>query len=185
MLKLQPWLKFIEGEDGGAGTDTTTDDTSDEQGDQDEDSEQVAGSAWESLFQGEDPKKVREQLDHAREWERRAKANKEAADELAALKAAQSTHEEDPDVGATSEAELVAIRYKVALENGLSREDADLFLTDVTEEGMTAQAKRFAEVSSSRRSKRTSPDTSRDRTPPTPTLKSGADLYDRVKTNLY
>lgn len=180
--KLKPWLMFLEGDDGGSATDTT-DDTTDDQQDDQEDEQQPA--TWESLFDGEDPKEVRKQLEHAREWERRAKANKTAADELAALKAEDATPGDDPADVSPSDSELTAARYKVALENGLTLEDADLFLTATTEEGMTAQAERFAEVATPKKPKRRDLGDSRDRTPPAPTLKSGADLYDRVKANHY
>lgn len=181
MGKLKPWLRFIEGDEGGSVTDDT-DDTVENADEQDQD-ESDDDATWDSLFSGEDPKEVRKQLEHAREWERRAKANKAAADELAALKA----NEEGAGDGAEgpSEAELVASRYKVALEHGLSREDADLFLTAKDEAGMTAQAERFAAITGPKKPKRTTSETHRDRKPPAPTLQSGADLYDRVKANHY
>lgn len=181
--KLKPWLRFVEGDEGGSATDTTsTDDDAENQDDQEDDQQPAT---WESLFDGEDPKDVRKQLEHAREWERRAKANKAAADELAALKADGAKPDDDPSDEGPSESELKASRYKVALENGLTREDADLFLTATTEEGMTAQAERFAEVTTPKKPKRRDLGDGRDRTPPAPTLKSGADLWDRVKANNY
>ena len=179
MGKLKPWLRFIEGDEGGSATDDTVEDHEEQ-----DDTEPEDEVTWESLFEGEDPKDVRKQLDHAREWERRAKANKAAADELAALKAKES----DADGGdeGPSDAEIQASRYRVALEHQLSREDADLFLTATDEESMTAQAERLAALTAPKKVKRTTSDTNRDRKPPAPTLKSGAELYDRVKAkNLY
>lgn len=177
--KLKPWLRFVEGDEGGSATDDTVEDHDAPDQDDTESEDEVT---WESLFEGEDPKDVRKQLKHAREWERRAKANKAAADELAALKA----NEEGADDGAEgpSEAELVASRYKVALEHGLSREDADLFLTAKDEDRMTAQAERLAAITGPKKPKRTTTDTNRDRKPPAPTLATGAELYARTKNRL-
>lgn len=179
-MKLKPWLRFIEGDEGGSATDTV--DTVENHNEDQDGTESEDEVTWESLFEGEDPKDVRKQLDHAREWERRAKANKAAADELAALKAKES---DGGDEG-PSDAEVKATRYQVALDHGLSREDADLFLTATNEDKMTAQAERLAALTAPKKVKRTTSETNRDRTPPAPTLKSGAELYGRVKAkNLY
>lgn len=182
MHKIKPWLRFIEGVEGGSATDETP---NAEVETEVKDGEQEPVS-WDSLFEGEDPKEVRRLLDNSRKWERRAKDNKAAADELATLKAEAPPVVEDTVEG-PSDAELAATRYKVALENGLSREHADLFLTAKDEDGMTAQAEQLAELGAAKKLKRTTGvDASRDRTPPAPTLKSGAELYDRVKAkNLY
>lgn len=44
-----------------------------------------------------------------------------------------------------AEAESKAIRYQVAAQNGISKEDADLFLIGMDEDTITAQAKRLLE----------------------------------------
>ena len=46
---------------------------------------------------------------------------------------------------AASEATVVALRYRVAAEHEISRDDADLFLTGADEATLTAQAKRLGE----------------------------------------
>ena len=87
----------------------------------------------------------------SREWERRAKDNKAAADELATLKDSQKTAEQRfiarvPEMEErASEAESRALRADIASTYGISKEDRDLFLTGSDEAALTAQAKRLAD----------------------------------------
>lgn len=86
----------------------------------------------------------------AREWETRAKANKDAADELAKIKAANQTEAEriaDELAAAqreASEARREALRFRVAAKFGISDEDASLLLTGDDEATMTRQAEAIA-----------------------------------------
>lgn len=102
--------------------------------------------------------KVEELTKHSRKWEERAKANKEKADRLdeieqASLSAEQKAQRNIESLTAKAEeaearaeaAEAALVRLTVALEYGISKEDADLFLTGSDEETITAQAKRFSE----------------------------------------
>lgn len=83
----------------------------------------------------------------AREWERRAKANRSAADELAALQDSTRALEETlADLQSRhTEAETRALRSDIATKHGISAEDRDLFLTGSDEASLEAQAKRLAE----------------------------------------
>lgn len=115
---------------------------------QQNDTEQAPG--WDDLFDGEDPRKVREALDNSRKWEKRAKDNKAAADRLAELEAERMTdaerHEARIKAAEERAAELEAAndRKAVAIEHGLSAEDAALLdhMTDV--DAMHAVAKRLS-----------------------------------------
>ena len=102
--------------------------------------------------------KVEELTKHSRKWEERAKANKEKADRLdeieqASLSAEQKAAKHIESLTAKAEeaearaiaAETALVRMTVALDHGISKEDADLFLTGSDEETITAQAKRFSE----------------------------------------
>lgn len=86
----------------------------------------------------------------AREQEKRAKANAEAAQKLAEIEEANKTEQEKQ---AERLAELEreaqaaraeALRFRVASKFGVSDEDADLFLTGTDEETLTRQAERLA-----------------------------------------
>jgi hypothetical protein len=85
----------------------------------------------------------------AREWESRAKANKTAADELAALKQSQMSEQERLSAQlaeAQKSAETArseALRLRVAAKFGIGDEDADLFLTGADEATLTKQAERL------------------------------------------
>ena len=95
----------------------------------------------------------------AREWEKRAKENKSAAEELAALKDTQKSSEQKFEerladlTTKITESEAKALRSAIAAEYGISTKkgpkgepsDADLFLTGSDEATLTAQAKRLAE----------------------------------------
>jgi len=86
----------------------------------------------------------------AREWESRAKANKTAADELAALKQSQMSEQERLAAQLTEAqqaaevARAEALRYRVATKFRIADEDAELFLTGRDEETLTRQAERLA-----------------------------------------
>jgi hypothetical protein len=91
----------------------------------------------------------------AREWEKRAKENKSAADELVALKQAQMSEAERTAARLAElerEAQTArseALRYRVATRYGISDEDAELFLTATDEDTLERQAKALAERSAS------------------------------------
>ncbi len=87
----------------------------------------------------------------AREWEKRAKANAEAAAKLAELEESQKSEAQklaDAKVAAdqaTAEARAEALRWRIAAKHGISDEDAELFLSGADEETLTKQAVRLAE----------------------------------------
>ena len=102
--------------------------------------------------------KVEELTKHSRKWEERAKANKEKADRLdeieqASLSAEQKAQRNIESLTAKAEeaearaeaAEAALLRMTIAADYGLTKEDADLFLTGSDEETIKAQAKRFSE----------------------------------------
>lgn len=85
----------------------------------------------------------------AKKWEARAKENKGAADRLAQLEESQKTEAQKladratkaEQSAATATAE--ALRWRIAARNGISDEDAEIFLTGATEEALTRQAERL------------------------------------------
>jgi hypothetical protein len=94
----------------------------------------------------------------AREWERRAKENKSAADKLAEIEEANKSEvQRAADKVAALEAELSTVRLdslrrKVAADNGITdSDDIDLFLTGSDEATLTKQAKRLAERTADRK----------------------------------
>lgn len=54
---------------------------------------------------------------------------------------------------AQAQAQAQALRYRIAAQQGISNEDADLFLTGADEDTISAQAKRLAERDSARKAK--------------------------------
>ncbi len=86
----------------------------------------------------------------SREWEKRAKANADAADRLAQMEEAQKTEaQRSADRAAKAEQELTAartdaLRFRVATKYGISDEDAETFLTGGDEEAIVRQAERLA-----------------------------------------
>jgi hypothetical protein len=86
----------------------------------------------------------------AREWESRAKANKTAADELAAIKASQMSEAEKAEKRFAEaeqravQAEARALRRDVALDFKLSKDDAALLDSVTDEDAMRALAGRLA-----------------------------------------
>ena len=127
--------------------------------------------SWDELFQGEDPQKVREALEQSRKWERRAKENKSAADELAKLREAQMSESEKAEARVKAaeerarELEAANDRKDVAIEFRLSPEDAAL-LDDLTDpEAMRRLAGRLArqaEMEAGPRSPRPDPNQGRN-----------------------
>jgi hypothetical protein len=93
----------------------------------------------------------------AREQEKRAKENAEAAKRLAEFEAANKSEIEKANDAkaaaekAAAEAKAEALRWKVAAKFGISDEDADLFLTGTDEETLTKQAERLAGRAEERR----------------------------------
>ena len=75
----------------------------------------------------------------SRFWERRAKANAEAAKVLPELEA-----ERDALAAELETVKTTALRAKVAATHGISDEDAAMFLTGTGEKELTAQAERLA-----------------------------------------
>lgn len=88
----------------------------------------------------------------AREQEKRAKENAAARLELDELRKAQLSKEERAATEAAEaqaraeRAEAEALRWRIAARNGISDEDAELFLTGSDEETLTRQAERFKEL---------------------------------------
>lgn len=86
----------------------------------------------------------------AREQEKRAKDNANAAKRLAEIEEAQKSEaEKSADrikalEGEAASAKRDALRFKVASKYGIGDEDADLFLTGSDEESLTKQAERLA-----------------------------------------
>jgi predicted ATP-dependent protease len=93
----------------------------------------------------------------AREWEKRAKENKSAADRLAELEEANKTEAQKTAERlaaaekAAADALADASRFKIAAKFNISDEDAELFLTGADEETLTRQAERLAERESTKR----------------------------------
>lgn len=85
----------------------------------------------------------------ARKWEKLAKENKGAADKLTQLEEAQKSEAQKladraskaEQSAATAQAE--ALRWRIAARNGISDEDAEIFLTGTTEDALTRQAERL------------------------------------------
>ena len=86
----------------------------------------------------------------AREQEKRAKENADAAKRLADIEQSQKSEAEKAAdrikqlEDEASAARRDALRFKVASKHGISGEDADLFLTASDEETLTRQAERLA-----------------------------------------
>ena len=92
----------------------------------------------------------------AREWEKRAKDNKSAADELAQIRESQkSDAEKAADALKTAQAEAESaraelLRYQIAAKHGITdADDIALFLTGADEETLTKQATRLADRAAS------------------------------------
>lgn len=89
----------------------------------------------------------------SREWEKRAKANADAARKLAEIEESQKTETQrlaDAKAAAETEAATAraeALRWRIAAKHGISNEDAETFLTGSDEESLVAQATRLAALS--------------------------------------
>lgn len=89
----------------------------------------------------------------AREQEKRAKANADAATKLAALEESQKTETQrlaDAKTAAETDAASAraeALRWRIAAKHGISDDDADTFLTGTDEETLTKQAERLSALS--------------------------------------
>ena len=133
----KPWLRFIEGpgeapagEQGNPAPDPQQQSTppADDDGEDD----------WKSKFEA-----MRE---HSRTWEKRAKANQDAAKRLEEIEEQGKTElEKATDRIRALEEELTAsrkseLRAMIASEFHLSAEDRDLFLTGADEDTMRKQA---------------------------------------------
>jgi len=92
----------------------------------------------------------------ARKWEKRAKANAEAAKRLAEIEEAQKSEAEKvaerlaKAERAAAEAEARALRREIALEHGLSKEDAALLDAVSDEDAMRRLAERLASQAAER-----------------------------------
>jgi len=130
---------------------------------------------------------IEEIKSHSRKWEDRAKANKDAADELAALKRAQMSDDErrSADVEAlTSErdtereradaAEAALARLTLAIEFDLSKEDADAL---ATVQGDEATLRALAERLASRSNRPPKPNPAQGNRGGAPTGTSTADKF--------
>lgn len=85
----------------------------------------------------------------AKKWETRAKENKTAADELAAIREANKTEAQKTADALTAaqkeaaDARREALKFKIAAQFSIGDEDADLFLTGDDEASLTKQAERL------------------------------------------
>lgn len=110
----------------------------------------------------EQPKPEAPEIDwksKAREWEKRAKENKTAAERLAELEEANKTEAQKTAERlaaaekAAADALADANRFKIAAKFNVSDEDAELFLTGADEDTLTRQAQRLAEREADKRRK--------------------------------
>lgn len=93
----------------------------------------------------------------SREWEKRAKANADAATRLAEIEESQKSETqklidaaaEADKAAATAKAE--ALRWRIAAKHQISDDDAELFLTGTDEDSLTKQAERLMERDSTRK----------------------------------
>src|SRR5690606_15447595 len=87
----------------------------------------------------------------AKKWEARAKENKTAADQLAAIEEANKTEAQktaeklEAAEKAAADARREALKFKIASKFSIGDEDADLFLTGDDEESLTKQAERLSQ----------------------------------------
>lgn len=109
----------------------------------------------------------------AREWEKRAKTNADAALKLAAFEDAQKTEAQrwadaaEAAKAEAAEAKAETLRYRIATQYGINSDDAETFLTGTDEETVIKQAERLAVLSKS-------PDAPTTAPAPRPDLSQGA-----------
>jgi len=88
---------------------------------------------------------------HARDWEKKAKANADAASRLEALEESQKSETQklaDAKTAAETDATNAradALRWRIAAKHGLTDEDAEMFLNGTDEATLTKQAERLTE----------------------------------------
>lgn len=93
----------------------------------------------------------------AREWEKRAKANADAATRLTEIEESQKSETQklaDAKTAAekaAADAKAEALRWRIAAKHGITDEQAELYLTGTDEETLTKQAKGLAELASDRK----------------------------------
>lgn len=94
--------------------------------------------------------KYREMQEHSRLWEKRAKDNKAAAEKLAEIEDRDKSEAErmserlDELTRERDTAVMASVRASVALEYGLGKDDAELFLTASDEDTMRRQAEELS-----------------------------------------
>lgn len=142
---LPLWVRNIEGVNDNSGSAASTKDEAKENSD--ETSETGKGS--EDAIDDADHWKAQ-----ARKWEKRAKENQSAAEKLKEREDAEKSELQKTEerlaeaVKANSDIESRLARSEIALEFGLSKSDADMFLHG-SEEDMRQQAKKLAQLSTS------------------------------------
>lgn len=137
------WLVFIDGGDADGGGQSAVDQQVDQQAP--------------PVDPGPQPGPEVDWKAKSREWERKAKANADAARRLSAIEESQKTEaqRQSERIAAleaeTAEARADALRMRVAAKHGISEDDAALFLTASDEETITRQAVRLAAREAERR----------------------------------
>lgn len=148
--KARPWLRFIEGTEGGQagggepnGTPDTQDSTTNPDAtNTDAGDSQEGETDWKS--------KAEEWKRYARTWETRAKENQDKAKRLDELDDQSKTELEKATERAAQleekipELERRALRAEIASEYGITGEDRDLYLTATDEETLRKQAEGLA-----------------------------------------
>lgn len=144
MLK-QPWLRFIEGPEGGAQS-ASTEQAEPSPSESDESTDDNASGESEVDYKA----KYEAMKAHSRQWESKAKANLEAAKKLKEIEdEGKSEVDKLTERLAESEKDKAALkadldRMTIAAKFGLSAEDAAMFLHGDTET-MSKQAETLAE----------------------------------------
>lgn len=151
--RTRPWLRFIEGAQGGgsgsagdnSGGEPNGDTTNQVQGDTNDDGAGAGEVDWKA--KAEDWKKF------ARTWETRAKENQDKAKRLDDLESQSKSDIEKANdriaelESKLSESGIASLRADVAAEFGVSKEDRDLYLTATDEETLRKQAEGLAKRS--------------------------------------
>lgn len=175
VYRLNPWLRFIEGGDGG-GAKPSADEPNPGTDPAGTDPEPTDDSEidWKARFESE--------RTNSRKWESRAKENKSAADRLAELEEAdKSEAQKAADRAAALERErdeirTEALRWKIAARHGISDADAELFLTGKDEDTITAQAERL-KAFNTQHGQQPNPNAGRNSDPEKGSVAAGAERY--------